>query len=225
MSEQSMLAAVGPTAYAASTSETQSEHTKTPQILGTQVGSGANTLAEDAPTEQPKSCTSVGYTLPNAISLTTAAAGLTSIIDSPTHYQVYGTTIPALRAAIANCPARAAGSYHALTAYQLNWAYTPVATNGVCHLENVRVGLHVNQFMPIFSPGSTTPPSVASTWDVYSHALKTHEDGHTALDIEYATRLATALQNTGNMDCATLTRQTQSIIDSHVTMLNTANEL
>jgi predicted secreted Zn-dependent protease len=127
---------------------------------------------------------------------------------------------------VLNCPARrAAGSYHALTAYQLNWAYTPVATNGVCHLENVRVGLHVNQFMPMFSPGSTTPASVASTWDAYSQALKTHEDGHTALDIEYATRLATALQNTGNMDCATLTRQTQSIIDSHVTMLNTANEL
>jgi predicted secreted Zn-dependent protease len=60
---------------------------------------------------------------------------------------------------------------------------------------------------------------------VASQALKTHEDGHTALDIEYATKLATALQNTGNMDCATLTRQTQSIIDSHVTMLNAANEL
>lgn len=221
-------ASVTPIAYATNESAPSTPQSPaSPQTLSTQVAAGVpNQPAAVATKETPKSCTSAGYALPNALSLTSTATGLTSVIDPPTHYEVYGSSLPALRAAITNCPARrAAGSYHALTAYQLNWAYTPVATNGVCRLENVRVGLHVNQFMPMFSPGNTTPPSVTSTWDAYSQALKTHEDGHTALDIEYATRLATALQNTGNMDCATLTRQTQSIIDSHVTMLNTANEL
>lgn len=176
--------------------------------------------------ETPRACTGNSYTQPGPLSLSGAAQGLTSQIDTPTYYNVYGASLPAIRDAITNCPLRkAAGAFHATTAYQLNWAYTPVAEKGVCSIKDIKVGLHVNQLMPAFSPGSTVSSEVRSTWDAYSRALQTHENGHTAINTDYAARLTTALQNLGQMDCSTLTQQVQTTIDSHITMLNTANEL
>ena len=176
--------------------------------------------------ETPRSCTGTRYTLPEALNLSSMAPGLAQQIESPTYYTVYGSSVSALRDAVMSCSLRAAaGPYHATTAYQINWAYTPVAQNGSCSLKDVKVGLHVNQLMPAFSPGSTISTEVRSTWDTYARALQTHEDGHTAINIDYATRLNNALQSLGQMDCSTLTRQVQTTIDSHVAMLNTANEL
>lgn len=176
--------------------------------------------------ETPRACTGNTYALPQPVSLSGAAFGLTKQIDTPTYYTVYGSSVSALRNAVVDCPLRkAAGAFHATTAYQLNWAYTPVAEKGVCSIKDIKVGLHVNQLMPAFSPGSTVSSEVRSAWDAYSRALQTHENGHTAINTDYAARLTTALQNVGQMDCSTLTRQVQTIIDTHVTMLNTANEL
>ncbi|QQS19732.1 DUF922 domain-containing protein [Candidatus Saccharibacteria bacterium] len=171
-------------------------------------------------------CTGYAYALPAAVALGSAAPGLSQQIDAPTYYTVYGSSVSSLRKAVTNCPLRkAAGAYHAATAYQLNWAYTPTVTNGFCSITDVKVGLHVNQLMPAFSPGNAISPEVASAWDSYAHALKTHEDGHAAIDTNYATRLTVALQNLGSIDCNAMTSQVQTVIDSYVAMLDTANEL
>ena len=131
-----------------------------------------------------------------------------------------------MRAAIETCSLRReSGSYHALTAYQLNWSYTTSASEGLCQLREVRVGLHVNQYLPDFVSDTTTSLQLSASWQRYIANLKTHEDGHTALNVAYATELTTALQNLGSLDCATLTTQVKTTIDSHITLLNTANEL
>lgn len=186
----------------------------------------AATTPAAANIDTPQSCVGEPYRQPSDLPLSAAPNGLTTIVDEPTYYHVYATTLPGLRQAVEGCPLRqAAGEFHAATTYKLNWSYTPAVTDGTCHIENVKIGLHINQLMPAFSPGNAISPSVASTWDAYSQALKTHEDGHTALDIQYAERLAAALSGVGNMECGVLTRQVQTIVDSHLAMLNTANEL
>jgi len=191
---------------------------------------GGNTQQAATPVrakiDVPQTCTGTVYALPAPLSLASASEGLTEQIDNPAYYEVYASNLAGLRKAITNCAYRAAvGDYHAVTSYQMNWMYTPTVKDGTCQLANVKVGLHVNQYFPSFSPRNTTSPEAASAWELYRQSLKTHEDGHIALDREYAHRLSNTLQRTGPMDCATLSRQVQTIIDSHVAMLNTANEL
>lgn len=171
-------------------------------------------------------CTSNGYTEPAALTLSTQPEGLTKVIDTPTYYQISGGSVQDLRTSIETCTARkAVGNFHAVTTYQLNWSYGIAADANGCSLTSVRVGLHVNQFMPLFVPSSTTPSVTQSTWSNYANSLQTHEDGHTAIDTRYAEQLVAALQNLRNIPCNTLDSQAKTTVQSYVTMLNAANEL
>jgi|JI10StandDraft_1071094.scaffolds.fasta_scaffold00543_48 predicted secreted Zn-dependent protease len=172
-----------------------------------------------------QSCTGTPYVLPAALPAQTLKSGLTSVIDNPNYYEVHGLTIRDLRVAIEACPLReSAGDYHAVTAYNLTWAYDVSAQGNLCTLSNVRVGLHVNQHLPHFIPGVTTPRSTASEWSAYFSALEAHEQGHIDLDSQYAERLLAAFRTVSG-DCTTIDEQAATVARSVTTMLNTANEL
>ncbi|MCA9327145.1 DUF922 domain-containing protein [Candidatus Saccharibacteria bacterium] len=173
-----------------------------------------------------QACTGSPYALPASLPVTSLPSGLNKVVDTPTHYQVYGSSIPELRTAIENCPLRRAnGAYHASTSYQLNWSYAVSVSGTTCRLTNVKIGLHVSQYMPAFVPTSSTPAGTKNAWNRYIANLQTHENGHVAIDTDYAQRLTNTLQNMGSVDCANPKNQVQTIINSYVTMLNAANEL
>lgn len=178
-------------------------------------------------TAKTRQCTGESYSAPIGLPLSAAPEGLTVVVDKPLYYQVYGSSVGELRRAIDGCSLRqATGDFHALTTYSINWSYdTSVISGSTCQLKNIRVGQHINQYLPLFSAEATTEPSVTAAWQTYIANLRNHEDNHAAIDRDYAQRLITALQTIGPMDCATLARQTQTVIDSHVAMLNAANEL
>ncbi len=176
--------------------------------------------------EVAKPCSGTPYSVPTQLSLTSAPAGLSTVIDAPTNYQVYGDSIANLRDAIESCPLRKAiGSYHAVTTYQVSWSYGFHVSNSVCRLSDVRVGMHINQYLPLFVPSAATPQTTASSWQQYIAVLQQHENGHVAIDTDYAKRLTAALQNLATTDCGSIAAQASTITDSYVTMLNTANDL
>lgn len=222
--------ALMPTAYAAKANSSIPANSTAPRAqtaAAPDPTSDASTAAaQTAQISTPQACTGSDYTQPSALPLGNLADGLNAVVDTPAYYQVYGDSVAELRDAIENCPLRAkVGAYHAVTTYQLNWSYTPTVSNGVCSMHNVRVGLHVNQYLPLFTPSPSTPVSATAAWNAYYTSLKAHEDEHASIDREYAQQLATALQNIGSLDCTTFATQVKTTIDSYVTMLNTANEL
>lgn len=176
--------------------------------------------------ETARACTGTPYSPPSPLPVTSLPTGLSKVVDSPAHYQVYGSSISGLRSAIESCPLRRAnGHYHASTSYQLNWSYAVVVSGTTCTLTNIRVGLHVSQYMPLFVPTATTPATTTSAWNRYISNLKTHEDGHVAIDVDHAQRLTATLQSMGAVDCGNPRNQVQTVINSYVTMLNAANDL
>ncbi len=177
--------------------------------------------------QAPATCTSQGYQLPNAIDLSGEPAGLTSIVDTPTYYQVYGTSLSSLRTMITDCPYRKPiGNYQATTSYRLSWQYnTELIGEDACRLTNIQVGMHVNQFLPLFVQNSSTPTSLASHWNDFSVSLKAHEDGHVTIDERYAQKLNDALSGIGTMSCNGVKAQAGLTVNSYVTMLNAANDL
>ncbi len=176
--------------------------------------------------DTPQACTGTRFAQPTTLAGATLPAGLTRVVDGPVYYQVYGSSLGALRSALDSCPLRKAiGPYHAVTAYQLTWSYSTTVDSGVCKLTSIRVGAHIGQYLPRFTPTASTPQSVAAAWKTYAANLKQHEDGHIAIDIDYAQRLLTALQSLRVTDCGNIGQQAQTITDSYVALLNGANEL
>ncbi len=167
------------------------------------------------------------YTTPGALTLGDASPALTTTIDTPGYYQIYGNSLASLRSAIQSCDYRAkvAGSYHAVTARNINWSYSFSQTADSCTLQNLHVGLHIAQLMPTYTPTSETPENVVAIWDRYAKNLKTHEDGHVALAEQYTAELTAKLQSIGPLRCDLLRSQVAVIISSQITLLNTEDKL
>jgi predicted secreted Zn-dependent protease len=107
----------------------------------------------------------------------------------------------------------------------MNWSYNYRAGGAACQVVDVRVSLHTNQFLPAFAPSPSTPARLGDTWQRYTASLQTHENGHVAIDTDYAQRLTTALQALTAPDCNQLARVAQTTTESYVAMLDTANAL
>lgn len=217
------------TALENSTTEASSPQTTPAETTPANTVSNGAAAGTPAPAPSPqvaRSCTGSSYGPPGALSLSGATNGLTAVIDAPAYYQVYGSSVPQLRESIANCPLRrAAGAYHAYTAYQINWTYSTNTVNGVCSIATAKVGLHVGMYLPHFAAEPATPASTAASWSNYAANLRRHEDGHVTINRDYAARLAAALQAIPPTDCATFDRQARTLAESYLTMLDTANEL
>jgi len=191
--------------------------------------SSAAIATKTAPTPSaslPAECSGSSYTLPSTLDLADTPPGLTTAVDTPAYYQVSASTIPGLRQAITQCPVRrATGEFHAVTGYRLSWQYLTTNTETNCRLYDVRVGLHISQLLPQFTPTNSVSSTVTSEWNRYAAALTSHENGHVIIDTDYAQRMTTALQNLVSLDCSALSAQARITIDSYVALLNTANEL
>ena len=167
-----------------------------------------------------------GTTAPSSLSLSSAPDGLAKQIDSPTTYQIYGNTAATLRAQVRQCAPKsddASGAiFTAQTIYKLTWQYSYVSIgDGSCKISHAKVGLHVMQIMPFWQP---TTAALGSQWQSFMGALATHENGHTALDTQYAQTLLDDLNGFPATPCGQLAQSVKHITDSDVATLNQAND-
>jgi predicted secreted Zn-dependent protease len=140
-------------------------------------------------------------TLPSSISLTNKADGLTKLVDSPQHYQVYGNNPATIRAQIRQCAPKSgngATEYAAETSYHITWQYNVVdAGEGKCQIAHAKVGVHVAQVMPLWQP---------------------------SLDVQYAQTLLDDLNSFPATSCAQLAQAVKYLTDSDIAILDQAND-
>jgi predicted secreted Zn-dependent protease len=169
-----------------------------------------------------------GNTLPSSISLTNKADGLTKLVDSPQHYQVYGNNPATIRAQIRQCAPKSgngATEYAAETSYHITWQYNVVdAGEGKCQIAHAKVGVHVAQVMPLWQPSLDVQSGLASQWQAFMNSLITHENGHTDIDVQYAQTLLDDLNSFPATSCAQLAQAVKYLTDSDIAILDQAND-
>lgn len=181
-------------------------------------------------TVQTTGCTvAIPYVSPTALDVLSLPDGLTVVIDTPYTYALRASTLSGLRAAVTLCAARirTAGDYHAITARQLTWTYTPTpsADGSKCSLTNVRVGLHIAQFLPALSHEARLSAADMAAWNTYETNLHLHESGHVAHARRYAQELTEKLQSMSTLSCSQLKTQAELTTASILTTLNTEDTL
>lgn len=196
--------------------------------------SGASTspqvnLAASQPTPKPTpSCTiQTPYVVPTALDLTGRPNGLSVVRDPVYTYNIGGQTVAELRASVVACPARqhTVGDYHAITARNIVWSYAMQQNGAVCRLSDVKVGLHLAQFMPNLADPATTPAETLRYWQTYHTNLVTHEEGHAVNATSYAQEITDVLTPMSAPSCEALQRQVTLTIHTELALLQSADEL
>ena len=157
-----------------------------------------------APVAPPYTCFTAEYGMPARIDPATAASGVTIVQAAPTYYQFNaGTTHSDTVSRAIRCAQSqpALGSYHALTAYNVAWSYSKVATSKTaCKLYNVRVTMRISQLLP-YANTSQSSRTVAASWAAALAKLTAHENEHATVDRAGAEQLYQALSTmTGSCD-------------------------
>ena len=168
------------------------------------------------------------FAAPSQINLANQSSGLTEVKDAPSYYQIYGDTAAQVRAQQQQCApnfnpegARFAGA----TDYNLSWQYSTTQDNtGLCQLSNVKIGLHVNMILPLWQPTNSAASGLASAWQKFIANLANHENGHIAIDQQYASQLLGDLQSSPASDCASILGSVQSKVDADVVAISAAND-
>lgn len=215
--------------------ETASEKTKTsptsPAPSDQNLASLTRTSTTAKPVASPAHPTPLAcetnpmYPNPEAIDLSNTAPGLTVRADEEQYYTVYGQTPEQVRTALQHCQGLSAvvqDNHHATTRYTLNWMFvvSPLGNSGSCRLDNIRVGVHINQILPVF-PDMPADSRLAN----YRLALQAHENGHKTITLDYANRLTDALRQTPALPCSMLHAQTGVTTQSYLHMIEAANTL
>jgi len=171
------------------------------------------------------------YSSPSAIDLSNQPQGLTQISDSTAYYQVFGNNATQVDAQVQECaPATKSNSgagaeFAAETSYNLTYEYGWfINGDGTCTVTSAKVGLHLNMVMPDWQATAAAPPSLTASWQAYITGLKTHENGHVAIDQQYANQLLSDLNSFSSVSCSTIGSELQAKIQADVAALNAAND-
>jgi predicted secreted Zn-dependent protease len=166
---------------------------------------------------------------PSALPLTNAPEGLTKTVDAPQQYVINGNTPDQLRTQIQQCAPNTSGDgaaeFTAETTYQLNWQYSIVVNGaGSCSILHPKVGVHIRQVVPLWQPTVSAQTGLSLQWQTFMSSLMTHENGHVAIDEQYAQTLLDDLRNFPPTDCGQLAGSVKHLADSDVATLNQAND-
>ncbi len=190
-----------------------------------------NSAVSTAVTVKPVSipnCVPMASVTPAPLSLEAVSTGLTTQNDTATHYQIYGNVASDLATQIQHCAPGADGStraeFTAQTTYRLNWQYQIVQGDISCHLADVKVGLHTAVAMPLWQPSTSATSGLAGRWQTFITNLIAHEQGHVALDQQYANKMLTDLQAVSEQSCSELTSLISNTIDADTHALDLAND-
>jgi predicted secreted Zn-dependent protease len=223
---QASADALQPLSHHISTPDSTAVSTTTPAAATPQ---GPSTQATGATAPMQTCVPYATSTVPSAINLATAPEGLTKLIDSPLQYQIYGNSAGTLRSQVQQCAPKNDGSlsaeFTAETAYKMSWQYSyKVVSSGMCQVTRAKVGLHVSQVMPLWQPTGTAPSGLASQWQTFMDSLVVHENGHAALNEQYAQTLLNDLNSFPVTPCDQLPNAVKQLANSDVATLNQAND-
>ena len=199
------------------------------------LATGAQTVTTQSvnkPTTTPNlptlpACTTLSFGMPSQLLLDNATAGLTVQLDAPTLYQIYGRNATDIRTQIQHCAPGSHGSalaeYTAQTSYSLVWQYNVHTESTACTVNTVKVGLHTAMALPSWQPSADSVTGLASRWQSFMSALVNHEQGHVAIDKQYAAKIVSDINSIGALNCASVTATVNGIINNDVSALNAAN--
>ena len=192
--------------------------------VGINSNSSSTTLSHNVNTPNQQSipnCIKIGVAYPSSLSL--ANPGLTSIVEPPIFYTVYGNNMSQLKSQLKNC---APGNYMAATNYHLNWYFkSGQLDNGTCIPTDVRVGIHVVSQYPSWNYAARTLEADTIKWNALMQSLITHEQGHTNLDIKLANDFLIELQTTKPMPCSQLINYVQTLGNQYHLKIQQANSM
>ncbi len=199
--------------------------TASPQPAATPTASAPTTSSPVSPAasqKTPSSCSTSNYLRPAAPAL--SAPGVTVSVDTPTYYTI-GTDQPAeLSAVVHDCGRRQpnGSGYDASTSYNLAWSYSITQLgNNSCRLDDVRVGIRINQLLPTLDP--TRPVAVQTLWNSLSGKLYSHEQQHVAIDSNGARSLYAVL-STMSGPCDTIDTQARNAANAKASYLQSDND-
>lgn len=170
-----------------------------------------------------------GSLSPAPLDLSDTPTGLKQLIEPTARYEIFGTSAKTLRSQIQSCAPKQAGSsvaeYTAQTTYQMTWQYRYADDgSGRCRVTQASVGIRVQQILPLWRSTSAAQTGLASQWNGFITSLARHEDGHAALDIQYAQTLLDDLNNFPATPCGQMPQAVKQLIDSDVSLLAQAND-
>ena len=178
------------------------------------------------PAPSVPNCTPANYVLPSQIDLTNAATGLTQVVDTPQYYTMYGISGSQITQQISNCAphvSNVAGTYAAYTSYVINWQYSYTDNGiGMCTLSDAKIGVHINQIFPKWQ--SNASANLTSQWQAFMSGLVVHEQGHVALNEQYAQTMLNQLQNFPATSCSTVSAAVNAQMNGDLTALNNAHQ-
>lgn len=95
--------------------------------------------------------------------------------------------------------------FHALTTWEISWVHRQVTDDEGCRVASIQTYLEVTTTLPKWTPSSSAPAALISSWSRYMQALKLHEAGHKRLGVEAAQEVQRSLSvMPGATDCAML---------------------
>jgi predicted secreted Zn-dependent protease len=149
--------------------------------------------------------------------------GLEMTAEPTQVYRVRGNNAEQIRAQLAHCSP--IPSFSAYTSYVIDARYRYYAgVNGQCSISAATVRLRISQMLPQWQSSATTSAKTMQQWRAYLTHLTTHENGHTALDIQYARQLATILQRFNAPTCDDAKQLITLLINTELGKLNAAND-
>lgn len=162
---------------------------------------------------------------PDALDLASAPVGLRQIATTH-YYHVYGYSAAQIRQQIRRCAPGSGddAAFAGETSYDMNWRYD-INDNGTgtCSLSNIKVGLHIQITMPLWRASASDTAGLAPTWGAFAAGLNTHEQGHVALDEQYASKTLASLRGLPTSNCAAIQQTANNVTNAMVSLLQHAN--
>lgn len=169
-------------------------------------------------------CTPLAH-LTSAAPLSISPPGLHAIVDTPETYAIYGDTPAQVRAQMQACAPGTGHEFSGSTDFWLGSQYRYTSTSAdTCQLTDVAVTLHVHQTLPSWVASANAEAGLTGAWQAYMTHLKTHENGHATLDMQYAALAQTTLENLPPIPCSTVSATVTAKMNSIVAALNVAND-
>lgn len=185
----------------------------------------AQATTRAVPVSAVSACGVAPYRLPGAVSYESmGGTGAHVVVESPTYYHFGAVSSSDVTPRLRACAAKqqALGGYDAITAYMLTWSFLRSSLDdvAVCRLDDVRVGMRINQLLPALD--ESVSPQIRTAWEAARVRLYAHENEHVALNSNAARALAAQLSSLEG-SCATIIASAQSLAQTHAKTLLAAH--
>jgi predicted secreted Zn-dependent protease len=175
------------------------------------------------PARSTHTCTRMNSYVPaGPISVDTGNPGLNLVIENPTYYTVYGSSLNEIRRQISAC--NPLGQFDAVTNWWYRYVYNYIQnSNGLCTVKDVTLALHITYLLPRWVDEGA-PSSVSTQWNRYATNLTTHEHGHKDITVRLAQQTIAALQQFPETPCSEIVSAIDAFANQHLQQIGIQNK-